>query len=669
MDKRALRKEAVPNRKLNLRSGIFCAEQIEYVVCTAIKNIAHHRTLVLYDYEKEKVSAGDYTPRWTTFQTKDDFITLYRDESGERWQSSSFCRLNKDYYFSNKCAFYSLADEKRIETFFGDTEKKGFQCLNRYQERIKDAHFLEASHRRQRKIAARMETVKALPRDIKGYMHRETLPHYIFYDYHRGSTPMQGYCTACKHDVLISRVKNKDKGVCPRCKKQVTFKSRGRRGAHIDRSTAQVIQRISDNEIVIRYVKAYCHYYNTSDIPYYSVYENARKFIRWEGNKIVKVEDYYYSYTADSITPWCRGERPTRNKWAYYFEADLCGFLYHRNLDEALKGTPWQYCELKNYYYSDWLPLTVTTYLSTYLRYPMIEYLVKLQLFNLATFMVYGEKGSYHHSRDKVLNGEGRTITDVLRVDKKYVPFIRSFNPTAGQLELIQAMINAGSEPDLTLLEWCVKHSIEYGEYIGIPLRFISPHKLMKYTTEYFETNRDKAHEVGGYRSVSSFLSDYKDYLRMSEELGHDMKSSFVLYPKNLKTAHDRVNEATKVKVSKENNQKIIQMFKGLQRRYSYKHGGFMVVVPRSSRDIIKEGDKLHHCVGRYVSDVAAERCVILFVRKEEEPRKPFCTIEVRNGKVAQARIQNNGLPPPEAQAFIDMWEKMFVTSHNRVAA
>ena len=62
MDKRVLRKEAVPNRKLNLRSGIFCAEQIEYVVCTAIKNIAHRRTLVLHVYEKKRCLPGIILP-------------------------------------------------------------------------------------------------------------------------------------------------------------------------------------------------------------------------------------------------------------------------------------------------------------------------------------------------------------------------------------------------------------------------------------------------------------------------------------------------------------------------------------------------------------------------------------------------------------------------------
>lgn len=669
MDKRALRKAAIPNRKINVRCGLFCVDRIKYVVCTAIKNIAHCRTLILYVYDKEMMSAEDFSPRWTTFQTKDDYITLCRDDGKDHWYKSQFQRLNNDYYFTNKCAFYSVTDQERVSKFFYEEKLKGFDCLDVFQERIKTKRTQEASLKKQKKIAERMSVIGRLPRDIKGYMHRETLPQYIFYDYHRGKAPMKGYCTACKHDVMVSGVKDKQKGICPRCKKQVTFRSRGRCGRFHDRSTAQIIERVSDNEIVIRYVKAYCWYYKNVSTPKFEVYENARDFIRWEGNKIAKIESYYYSYNCDGITPWCRGERPTRNKWAYYFEADQCGFLYHRNLNEALKGTPWQYCALKEYYYSDWLPLTVLTYLRTYLRYPSIEYLVKLQLYNLATFVVYGEKGTRYLSREQTLNCDGKTITEVLRVDKKYIPMLRSLNPTGARLDIIHAMIAAGCEPDLKLLFWCEQKSIGDPDHIREILKYVTPHKLMRYTTEYFDSHPNSAGAIGSYRSMSLLISDYKDYLSMSEALGHDMRSNFVLFPKNLKEAHNRVNELTKIKVSKENNRKIVQMFKEMQRQYFFKSDDFVVLAPRSSKDIIREGDKLHHCVGRYVPDVANKRCAILFIRKTSEPQKPFCTVEVRGGKVAQARIQNNEDPPPEAQEFISLWEQLKVSAPERVAA
>lgn len=68
MNKRALRKFPTPNRKLNLSSGIFHAEQVKYVVCTEVKNIAHRRTLVMQIYDNKNL-LGEFIPHWTVFQT------------------------------------------------------------------------------------------------------------------------------------------------------------------------------------------------------------------------------------------------------------------------------------------------------------------------------------------------------------------------------------------------------------------------------------------------------------------------------------------------------------------------------------------------------------------------------------------------------------------------
>ena len=88
MNKRVLRKFAIPSNSPNPKNGIFCANQVKYVVRTAIKNIDHQRTLVLYIYAKESVLAGNHVPRWTMFQQKGGYITLCTDDKGTRWQQS-----------------------------------------------------------------------------------------------------------------------------------------------------------------------------------------------------------------------------------------------------------------------------------------------------------------------------------------------------------------------------------------------------------------------------------------------------------------------------------------------------------------------------------------------------------------------------------------------------
>ena len=131
------------------------------------------------------------------------------------------------------------------------------------------------------------------------------------------------------------------------------------------------------------------------------------------------------------------------------------------------------------------------------------------------------------------------------------------------------------------------------------------------------------------------------------------MKSSFVLFPNDLKAEHDRVNDMSRNDVSQAYDRRIAKMFEGWQHRYGYNKMGFVVIPPHSAKEITQEGDKLHHCVGRYVRDVVKSDTTILFIRKASAPKKPYCTVEVKHGDVVQARIQNNNAPPPKVKSAV----------------
>lgn len=176
--------------------------------------------------------------------------------------------------------------------------------------------------------------------------------------------------------------------------------------------------------------------------------------------------------------------------------------------------------------------------------------------------------------------------------------------------------------------------------------------------TEQFATHRKTSYYAPGYYSMREMMSDYKDYLCMCELLEHDMKSSFVLFPNDLKAEHDRVNDMSRNDVSQAYDRRIAKMFEGLQHRYGYTQMGFVVLPPHSAKEITQEGDKLHHCVGRYVKDVVKNNTTILFIRKASAPKKPYCTVEVKHGDVIQARIQNNVVPPPKVKRFIESWKE-----------
>ena len=67
----------------------------------------------------------------------------------------------------------------------------------------------------------------------------------------------------------------------------------------------------------------------------------------------------------------------------------------------------------------------------------MLEYLVKLRLYRLATYVVYGEDGLQFYG-NQFLNGDGKSINEVLGVGKSYLPLLQEVNPGGKQLLLIK---------------------------------------------------------------------------------------------------------------------------------------------------------------------------------------------------------------------------------------
>lgn len=601
---------------------------------------------------------GSCVPTFTVFQTKRDFITLKHCEDGStKWLTSGTDYLDRDWRFQDHCAFYTPKDGQRVAKYCGDTADDAFFALNRLQSSIKKRKELERQHKKERQIIRRMEGLPPVPRDLKGFIHREAAPQYIFYDYRKGKKPMEGFCTACKHTVKVVGAKHNTPGVCPHCKKKITFKSRGRRGYISDRSTVQVIQRLTENEMVLRIFKFY-YDYRHEDIPKISIYENARAFISWNGQKNANADWYYYSYYSEDLTSWKRGPRPMRSYYQYNFEADSCGHLYHRNLEEVFSETPWKYSQLKEFYLYWKEPMEVVPYLREYLRHPALEYLVKLRLYRLAEFAVFGDRDGYAMNQNP-LNMDGQNIGEVLGIGKQYLPLMQEVNISRATFWLMKVLLSKSIPTDSRLLLWCQENKITNGENLARCLKHTSAHKLMRYLQEQGTDSNftGKVYYLSRSTPISLAFNLYKDYIRFCEELDYDLTDDFILFPRHLKEAHDRTSEMASKRRAEITDQKIAAEYENLMKQYRMTRFGLMIVPPRSAAEIVKEGHMLHHCVGCYVSRVANKECVILFLRKKDEPDTPFYTIEIRNGKVQQIRGENNCDPPPKVESYMKVWE------------
>jgi len=656
LNKRLCRTYANPNWKIPVNNGLIYAEQIKYIIRTAIKNIGGQRILVLFVYLREDLKNAKSQPHWTLFQGRKEYITLeQKNDDTSGWRTAAFENLDERYCSYSKYAFFTPADEERIIRFCKNTGTSGLSCLDMLQRNIMSKQRNKKKIKQEKVILSKMKTVPALPRDLKRHIHQEIMPGYIFYDYERNKKHLKGHCTICNNIVLVPEAKHNQKGICPSCKKVITFKSNGRLGYLFDQNTIQIIQKVSENELVVRYIKAY-YSYRKSEPAYEHVYENARIFLHWDNQGQITTQNYHLDYRNAILTPWKRGFYPVYNKWQYNFEADCCGYLYSKNLGVELYETPWQYSQLKDYYAADPIPLYVPQYLQRYVQYPMLEYLVKLRLYNLVTDIVY--QGNYDYSTPPV-NLRGKNLREILGIEKIHLPLLQNINPGGKLLGLIKSLIANNVALNENMLSWCSHHGIGQAEYLTIPLQYMTPHRLIQYVEKQFENPpRTSKYTNDGYSSMNSVLSDYRDYLNMCEDLKFDLNNTFVLFPGRLKRAHDKVNELFDKHKALIYDQLIRQQFPALDKQYRFKKNGYVIMPPHSAQELIDEGHNLHHCVASYVKSVAKEKCTILFVRKTDNLGKSLCTVELRDNEVVQARIFGNNPAPPEIKKFIDIWKR-----------
>ena len=665
IDKRACRKFAMPELEFNLNEGVLHVESCPYIIRTAVHNISGQRILALYIYQRERILVGSIKPRWVMFQSRDDFATLsFREDAKATWQCSTLDSLDRIGGFDSKCAFYRQQDEARVARFC-KCERGAISMLGYLQRLISYRKELERKWKKQRAIIDRMKCVSALPRDLKGFIHREVMPQYIFYDYQQKG-PERAFCTACRHEVSIAAAKHNASGTCPRCKKKITFKSRGKRGRIFDRATVQVLQKAEGNGLVLRIIKVYRSFAD-SDIPnHFEVWENARQFITLSSSGQCSVDAYYYHYKAGyDLTPWCNGYRPVFDRWKYNFTADMSGVLYQHNLSDTLKDTPWAYSQLEAF--SGIASFSgVATFMSAYIKRPKIEHLIKMKLYRLVSGIIYG---GYSYSALQAINFNGENMRAILGIDRPYFPLLRELNPSIDQLHLIRQLLQADHKPSTEQIKWFIASKISNADAAKELLAHMSVHKLQRYVEQQFAPEDEAALKRVDYYKMNTLITDYHDYLCMCKELQYDVKNSFILFPRELKAAHDSVAKTLKDKRTAEHEKAIAGSFDEWQKRYQYQSKELMMIPPHSAKEIVDEGAALHHCVRLYVKNVAEKKSVILFVRSVDEPDKSLCTVEVKDGQVTQARGFDNEEPPAQITAFIEQWKQRVLYAAEKAAA
>jgi hypothetical protein len=143
--------------------------------------------------------------------------------------------------------------------------------------------------------------------------------------------------------------------------------------------------------------------------------------------------------------------------------------------------------------------------------------------------------------------------------------------------------------------------------------------------------------------------NQYYDYIDMANQL---CMNGIIRKPEwKFKTieeiwkAHDNITPIFNQFTNEEEIKKYEKDFnvqKPNWKKYLYKEPEYSIVIPENPFDIINEGFELHHCVKTYLDSIVKGKTDIVFVRRSDNLRKSFYTLEVRNGEIRQCHGFDN---------------------------
>ncbi len=165
----------------------------------------------------------------------------------------------------------------------------------------------------------------------------------------------------------------------------------------------------------------------------------------------------------------------------------------------------------------------------------------------------------------------------------------------------------------------------------------------------------------------------YYDYLTMAVEIKQEYKLPYKFETcEQLKDMHDSlliIYNQKKFQIQENVFTKKVEKLE----KYKYENDTCMVVAPKHAADLIIEGNELRHCVKAYIQKVVDGNTNIMFIRKKDDPDKPFFTVEIsNNGEIEQVHgfANCNADSDPLVSGFMNDWlktKKVSTHGYNKV--
>ena len=308
-----------------------------------------------------------------------------------------------------------------------------------------------------------------------------------------------------------------------------------------------------------------------------------------------------------------------------------------------LNGTPVENSKLDIYLKQKNSSLYPVSYLRLYLKHKNVENLMTCGTGSMVAKMIengwVGDNYQTAIPRMEMINWKRVKPAEMLGIDK---------------VTLRRAINEKWDEDTLRAYKWGKDEGIELSKE---ELKDAVDFNIMDFK-EYIKTlNLPLRRLIRYLKKQNQNLYYLRDYYEMAKACGHDMSDMQVLWPKDLRVAHDRVIEMKKVAELKEFHEAFKNRAEKLE-KFAWEKDGILIRPVSDEKDLVKEGDVLHHCVANYAKRNCEAKCAIFLIRRKEAPDEPWFTLNLneKDLTVTENRGFRNCSRTKEIETFEAAW-------------
>jgi hypothetical protein len=316
-------------------------------------------------------------------------------------------------------------------------------------------------------------------------------------------------------------------------------------------------------------------------------------------------------------------------------------------------------------------------YLCAYARFPQIEVLCKVGVFDAVNELV-----EYGKENKRVMDWSAKTPWAMHRLTK---PEYKVWTSGAYHCDLwtlkMYKHIKGKCERDFETAKDLLQIAQNWKDAVELVRLGESASRTPRDVVRYFERIKEENNARAchwGYVTEHTVYSQWRDWRRMLEQ-EKSLNKNTNPFPRDLKAEHDAVLKRlqdAQAKRDLETHRKMIEaqeakyrdvteIYHKIADKYAYSNGTFAIVVPENASAVIEEGIRLHHCAGtsdRYFERIRRRETFVLFLRKTADIKKSWYTLEVEpGGTIRQKRTmydeQNEDLKA--AEPFLREWQEV----------